>query len=122
MSQGRTRLNRLTSIASHSTVLAVDALKLAAREVVDHGRDVQLYRNVIEDLRAIDPTDSAAVYDAQWAEKTDKANKAELSRLEGELKGYKNNLVKESIRVRDDQSPRSVFILALTMRRWETRT
>lgn len=100
----------------------MDALKLAAREVVDHGRDVQLYRNVIEDLRAIDPTDSAAVYDAQWADKTDKANKAELSRLEGELKGYKNNLVKESIRVRDKQSPGSVFTLALTMKRWGTRT
>lgn len=80
----------------------MDALKLAAREVVDHGRDVQLYRNVIEDLRAIDPTDPAAVYDAQWADKTEKANKAELSRLEGELKGYKNNLVKESIRVRNN--------------------
>lgn len=81
-------------------MLAVDALKLAAREIVDSGRDVQLYRNIIENLRTIDPNDSAAVYDAQWADKTEKANKAELSRLEGELKGYKNNLVKESIRVR----------------------
>lgn len=99
-SPGRTRMNRLTLIATHSTVLAVDALKLAAREVVENGKDVQLYRNILEDLRNLDPTDPAAVYDSQWADKTERANKAELSRLESELKGYKNNLVKESIRVR----------------------
>lgn len=32
-------------------------------------------------------------------EKKDKQNKAETTRLEHELKGYKNNLIKESIRV-----------------------
>lgn len=99
-SPGRTRTNRLTSIASHSTVLAVDALKLAARDVVDNGKDVRLYQSIMDELRTIDPTDPAAVCDDQWAERTEKANKAELSRLESELKGYKNNLVKESIRVR----------------------
>jgi hypothetical protein len=32
-------------------------------------------------------------------EKKNKQNKAETTRLEHELKGYKNNLIKESIRV-----------------------
>jgi COP9 signalosome complex subunit 1 len=37
--------------------------------------------------------------DSAWIEKKDKQNKAETTRLEHELKGYKNNLIKESIRV-----------------------
>jgi hypothetical protein len=37
--------------------------------------------------------------DPAWMEKKDKQNKAETTRLEHELKGYKNNLIKESIRV-----------------------
>jgi COP9 signalosome complex subunit 1 len=34
-----------------------------------------------------------------WMEATTKQVKAETDRLEFELKGYKNNLIKESIRV-----------------------
>jgi hypothetical protein len=37
--------------------------------------------------------------DSAWMEKKDKQNRAETTRLEHELKGYKNNLIKESIRV-----------------------
>ena len=37
--------------------------------------------------------------DLAWMEKKEKQNKAETTRLEHELKGYKNNLIKESIRV-----------------------
>jgi COP9 signalosome complex subunit 1 len=37
--------------------------------------------------------------DLAWMEKKNKQNKAETTRLEHELKGYKNNLIKESIRV-----------------------
>jgi COP9 signalosome complex subunit 1 len=37
--------------------------------------------------------------DPAWMERKDKQNKAETTRLEHELKGYKNNLIKESIRV-----------------------
>ena len=33
-------------------------------------------------------------------EQQDKQNQAQTAHLEGQLKGYKNNLVKESIRVR----------------------
>lgn len=98
----------------------MDALRLAAREVVDNGNDVQLYRNIMEDLRSFIPTDPTAVYDTQWADKTEKANKAELSRLESELKGYKNNLVKESIRVRK-QSLCWASNTSLTANRWATR-
>ena len=38
--------------------------------------------------------------DTAWAETRNKQIKAEADRLDAELKGYKNNLIKESIRVR----------------------
>jgi COP9 signalosome complex subunit 1 len=43
--------------------------------------------------------------DLAWMEKKYKQNKAETTRLEHELKGYKNNLIKESIRVRSACPP-----------------
>lgn len=75
---------------------------MAARDALS-GRDVELYKEVVEKIRAIDPNDSAAVYNTEWIQTTEKANAVELNRLETELKGYKNNLVKESIRVRNSR-------------------
>jgi COP9 signalosome complex subunit 1 len=43
--------------------------------------------------------------DPAWAVQQEKKNHAETTRLENELKGYKNNMIKESIRV-------SVMLLA----------
>lgn len=57
----------------------------------------------MEKIRATDHTDPAAVYNTEWIQNTEKANAVELHRLEAELKGYKNNLVKESIRVRNSR-------------------
>ena len=37
--------------------------------------------------------------DMKWLKETGNQNEAETIRLERELKGYKNNLIKESIRV-----------------------
>jgi COP9 signalosome complex subunit 1 len=50
-------------------------------------------------IRAAAPNEPEAIFDQAWVDKTDKANRTETHRLEVELKGYKNNLVKESIRV-----------------------
>lgn len=47
------------------------------------------------------PNEPEAQRDDAWIEKTEVENKAKTARLEGELKGYRNNLIKESIRVRD---------------------
>ncbi len=60
---------------------------------------MQRYRDVWECLRAAAPQETEARFDYAWAEKTERVNKAETYRLEAELIGYKNNLVKESIRV-----------------------
>lgn len=97
---GRTRTSRLLLIASTSTVLAVDALKLAAQEIIRTGKDTQQYRLICDELKSLAPHDPDAKFNRQWAEQTDKANHAEQQRLETQLRAYKNNLVKESIRVR----------------------
>ncbi|KAK8136628.1 26S proteasome subunit RPN7 [Apiospora sp. TS-2023a] len=96
--QGRTRFDRLLLIGRSSVPLCVDALKAAIAEAKG-GKDVQQYRDAWECIRIAAPTESESQWDSAWVEKTDKANKLETARLEAELKQYKNNLVKESIRI-----------------------
>jgi len=45
------------------------------------------------------PSDPITIKDQDWIESTSRQVRAETTRLENELKGYKNNLIKESIRV-----------------------
>jgi hypothetical protein len=99
LTTGRTRFDRLFLIGRCSVALCVDALKAAVVEA-KKGQDVQRYRDAWECLRTAAPGEPEATFDDAWAQATDKANKAETQRLEAQLKGYKNNLVKESIRVR----------------------
>ncbi|RDL40449.1 Winged helix DNA-binding protein [Venustampulla echinocandica] len=96
--QGRTRLERLIHIGACSTFLGPDALKLAVREA-KAGKDIRRYLEAQSHLEAIAPREQEAVMDRSWVDTVDKQNKAESKRLEAELKGYKNNLIKESIRM-----------------------
>jgi COP9 signalosome complex subunit 1 len=50
-------------------------------------------------LSQVAPQDSRGSLDMEWLEDTARKNNRETNRLEAELKGYKNNLLKESIRV-----------------------
>jgi COP9 signalosome complex subunit 1 len=45
-----------------------------------------------------------ASLDTRWADETMAKNQAERSKLEVELKTYSNNMIKESIRVRESQT------------------
>ena len=98
LSAGRTRLERLILIGTCSSFLGVDALKLAVKEA-KKGKDVKRYLEAQTHLETIGPLEREAVRDRAWMEMTEKHNQAETQRLEAELKGYKNNLIKESIRV-----------------------
>lgn len=79
--------------------MCLDALKASIVEAKS-GRDTQQYRNAWEAIRAAAPSEPEAQFDQDWLDRTTKQNKAETNRLEAELKQYKNNLVRESIRVR----------------------
>ena len=50
-------------------------------------------------LREIVPNDPDATMDNAWVDRVKKQVKSETDKMELELKGYKNNLIKESIRV-----------------------
>jgi COP9 signalosome complex subunit 1 len=78
--------------------LCVDALKLAIAEA-KRGKDTHRYREAVECLRVAAPSEPEAVFDQKWLEAQDAENKTETNRLLKELKGYKNNLIKESIRM-----------------------
>ncbi|KAF7542833.1 hypothetical protein G7Z17_g11237 [Cylindrodendrum hubeiense] len=95
---GRTRYDRLILIGKCSVPLCVDALKTAVTEA-KAGTDVSRYREAWDYIRVAAPNEPEAQRDDAWIESAERANKAETARLETELKGYKNNLIKESIRM-----------------------
>ena len=45
-------------------------------------------------------SDTLASYDSRWVEEKARANAEERLKLEGEVKTYTSNMIKESIRVR----------------------
>ena len=94
--KGRTRIERLLLIGT-------DEARQAAVEEAKQGKDVGLYQAAVSALR-VSP-------DIAWIDGTNKLVKAETDRLELELKGYKNNLIKESIRVRSTPTLRSACYL-----------
>ncbi|CAG8960484.1 hypothetical protein HYFRA_00008203 [Hymenoscyphus fraxineus] len=96
--EGRTRYDRLIHIGLHSAFIGVDALKLAVREA-KAGKDTKRYRDAVAHLQTIGNGEPEAELDKAWVEKQDKMNAEETRRAEAELKGYKNNLIKESIRM-----------------------
>ncbi|CAN9264411.1 unnamed protein product [Alternaria sp. RS040] len=95
---GYTRIDRLHHIGAHSPYLAADAYRLAMAEA-KRGKNVDLYTTLVEQFSRIAPQDPASVTDTAWVEKKTREVREEHDRLEHELKSYKNNLIKESIRM-----------------------
>lgn len=100
--KGQNRIDRLLHIGRCSTVLCTDALK-AAVAAAKTGKDLQRYRDALECLREAAPDDTEARPDNAWVEKTSAENAQNVHRLDLELKGYENNLVKESVRLTQDE-------------------
>ncbi|OAQ90655.1 26S proteasome subunit RPN7 [Purpureocillium lilacinum] len=96
--RGRTRFERLLFIGKTCIPLCVEALKAAVSEA-KKGSDVSRYKEAWECIRRAAPDEPEAQRDEAWIDRMEAANKAETARLEAELKGYKNNLIKESIRM-----------------------
>ncbi|KAF2476534.1 PCI-domain-containing protein [Lindgomyces ingoldianus] len=95
---GATRLERLHHIGASSTYLALDAYRMAITEA-KLGRNVKFYLALTDDFNKISPDDSLALVDTAWVEKRNRDVKQDQDKLEHELKSYKNNLIKESIRM-----------------------
>lgn len=99
---GRTIFRRLHLVASCSTVLAEEAARMAVIEA-KKGSDVRNYHQAVALLKRVSAGRNLDnLLDPAWAAQQEKKNNGETARLENELKGYKNNLIKESIRVSAD--------------------
>jgi COP9 signalosome complex subunit 1 len=88
---------RLAHIAMHCPSLSRQALSIAIKSAKS-GKDVSLYRRLVT-LASFLNLNDLATQDLEWTDRTEDANKRENIRLEQELKGYKNNLIRESIRM-----------------------
>jgi COP9 signalosome complex subunit 1 len=90
---------RLLLIAQCSSVLREDAIRLALREA-RRGADVQNFNDALAVAHQTPSfKDPEHLTDPSWAAEQEKKNNNDTHKLENELKGYKNNLIKESIRV-----------------------
>ena len=71
------------------------------------------YEQAVSALAEAAHGDVDAIPDTAWTERTRKRVKAETDKMEMELKGYKNNLIKESIRVKSPALHRSIVSACL---------
>ena len=78
-------------LAEEAARAAVNAAKI--------GKDLGNYHDAVSLLNQIISEDVKDIVDQPWLSNQEKSNVAETKRLENELKQYKNNLIRESIRV-----------------------
>lgn len=107
--QGLARLYRLNYIADHCPPLRVEALRMALNFVMSTFNTTmyqQIHKKLQETVssQSILPDAIAGVVhnvpalDAQWIEHTSKKGALKLEKLDTDLKNYKSNSIKESIR------------------------
>ncbi|KAJ4462783.1 putative COP9 signalosome complex subunit 1 [Paratrimastix pyriformis] len=92
---GNTRIARLLNIADWFPNLKIDALRLAITEL-KQGFNTAAYAQACK--MAGDALGPLGIFDAKWAEETDRKAQQQIDRLEIDLNGYKTNMVRESIR------------------------
>ncbi|OQV25621.1 COP9 signalosome complex subunit 1 [Hypsibius exemplaris] len=103
--QGIIKTQRLLHVAKHCPPLRVDALKMALKNI-QKTSEVALYTKVHEDLKSslasgLKGEDGDSVLpklDDVWVRETKKIHDSKMEKLEHDLKNYKANSIKESIR------------------------
>ncbi|XP_014782384.1 COP9 signalosome complex subunit 1 isoform X2 [Octopus bimaculoides] len=104
--EGIARLNRLIFIADYCPSLKMEALRMALSYVqITH--DTSLYQQIHRRLQDIpstlpDAVSSVPPLDNMWIELTIKKAQLKLEKLDTDLKNYKSNSIKESIRRGND--------------------
>ncbi|XP_054164018.1 COP9 signalosome complex subunit 1-like [Oppia nitens] len=101
---GLARINRLLFIADHCIPLRTEALKMAMNYVKDNTYNVNIYTQIyrkLADTLAMNGTNvetSIGPLDTNWIETKTKKAALKLEKLDTDLKNYKSNSIKESIR------------------------
>ncbi|KAJ3292275.1 cop9 signalosome complex subunit [Borealophlyctis nickersoniae] len=97
---GHTRVDRLLFIADRCPSLTVEAYKMALADL-RQTQSTWRYQQVLQRLNEFLASrgQQPLPMDQAWFEATARACRAQAERLDSELKAYKNNLIKESIRM-----------------------
>ncbi|KAI8617778.1 26S proteasome subunit RPN7-domain-containing protein [Chytriomyces sp. MP71] len=94
---GHTRIQRLEFISEASPSLAREALTLALAEVKATTLNTTKHNAIVLRLNA--DLGASVKHDQVWVEDTARLARFRLDKLDAELKNYKSNLIKESIRM-----------------------
>ncbi|QDS71962.1 hypothetical protein FKW77_001138 [Venturia effusa] len=108
---GPTKIMRLRMIATTCPPLALEAFRMAITDLMT-GKDVQGYMDVVAEFQKLAPNEPLAQINTAWATQQTQRNNTETNRLEHELKTYKNNLIKESIRMGQEDIGNHYFQIA----------
>ncbi|KTW28498.1 hypothetical protein T552_04129 [Pneumocystis carinii B80] len=97
--KGYTRIERLIFISECCPILSVEALKLAIELSQAETLNTVLYEKLVKTLQEKDSSQCDIVLDTEWIQETKKKVKNTLQKMKSGLKNYKNNFIKESIRM-----------------------
>ncbi|RWS23028.1 COP9 signalosome complex subunit 1-like protein [Leptotrombidium deliense] len=101
---GLAKIYRLSYIADHCVAWRMDALKMALNYVKENTFNTnmytQLYAKLAEAIKQMGHAVESTIgpLDTQWIEKKSKKALTKLEKLDTDLKNYKSNSIKESIR------------------------
>ncbi|KAG2172338.1 hypothetical protein INT43_004880 [Umbelopsis isabellina] len=99
--RGHTKISRACFIAERCPSLEVEAYKLALAETQLNTEDTRKYEHIAIQLNAAlrARNEPEIAVDKEWIQNTQRQTKATTEKLEAELRNYKNNMIKESIRM-----------------------
>ncbi|GAU92725.1 hypothetical protein RvY_04772 [Ramazzottius varieornatus] len=108
---GMIKTLRLQHIAKHCPQLRVEALKIALKNIVAASQATGMYTKLYEELSAAiqsglkgeDGDATLPPFDETWVKETKRNHDAKMEKLEHDLKNYKANSIKESIRRGHDE-------------------
>jgi len=119
---GHTKINRLEFIADRCPALQIEALKLAITELKNtQTLNIPRYANLVKKLNdavkfgapgSANVSSDLLNIDKAWADRQLQKAKQQTEMLEAELKNYKRNSIKESIRVIDADLIVGIFVWA----------
>ena len=101
---GLAKIQRLLYISSHCVTLRVEALRVALNYIKENTYNTSMYSNVYQKLsEAVKQTGQSldsvvGPIDTVWLEQRGKKAALKLEKLDTDLKNYKSNSIKESIR------------------------
>ncbi|TDL27911.1 hypothetical protein BD410DRAFT_894056 [Rickenella mellea] len=95
---GRTAVIRLLHIMQHCPPLATQAYNLASQRIFQL-RDPSLHAAAVSLYNSTPGIQEQAQIDQAWTEEVQSKNLNDRNRLEGDLKTYQSNMIKESIRM-----------------------